>query len=624
MRWDSLVIPATAPVFYALIAAAVLLFTGLAWLTFQRANQERRAPRLAANFIAVLSLLAMALQPQWLLRSQPSTAVLITPGADLGGWQNLPDSIKSLPLAFSLDETQKWKSINSKIQAAPDAAYLKRHYPEIEKLHVIGHGLYEYDWEALDSVQIGPHWTPLPLGIKQALWPRQVVLGQALQIQGVIAGLNGEESLLYLSDPGGEVDSVRIASRGEAAFELEALPRETGKFFYAISLRAKDGKTRFEEKLDVIVAEPQPLKILVLENQVSFETKYLKNYLSKHRGMLAIRSKISRERYRFEYFNHPKTDLTKITANLLRGFEVAIIDGRTLHDLGEAERRALRVAVEDAGLGVLIIPDDSILGNNRRAFSNREFFLDFRFERFAELDERLIKPNWPGLTAATTTAIPAKPFVIKNAFGTKPLIKDEMERTLAAAYQRGQGQVGLSLVRDTYRWILEGNSFHHAAYWSYLLSELAQKAGHRDHWSLSSRKPALVDQPVQLALTTMTARPVGTIAAEADYPDSLFLQQDSNEPQRWFGIFWPRQAGWHQVSRAGGEPHWFYVYEKESWQIWQAAQRAAATQRRVWQNANLKSKIERRVHDHVEAIPLIRFFLLFLLSCAYLWVERKW
>jgi hypothetical protein len=179
-------------------------------------------------------------------------------------------------------------------------------------------------------------------------------------------------------------------------------------------------------------------------------------------------------------------------------------------------------------------------------------------------------------------------------------------------------------VRDTYRWILEGNSFHHAAYWSHLLSELAQKAGHRDHWSLSSRKPALVDQPVQLALTTMTARPVGTIAAEADYPDSLFLQQDSNEPQRWFGIFWPRQAGWHQVSRAGGEPHWFYVYEKESWQIWQAAQRAAATQRRVWQNANLKSKIERRVHDHVEAIPLIRFFLLFLLSCAYLWVERKW
>ncbi|MGH7596874.1 MAG: hypothetical protein ACREOI_11020 [bacterium] len=625
MRGESLFIPTTAPVFYALIASAVLLFASLAWLTFQRANRKRRAPRLAANFIAVLSLLAIALQPQWLSRSRPSTAVLITPGADLGNWQNLPDSIKSLPLAFSLDETQKWESINSKIQVMPDGAYLKRHYPEIEKLHVIGHGLNEYDWEALDSMQIEPHWMPLPLGIKRAQWSRELVLGQALQIQGVIAGLNGEESLLYLSDPGGEVDSVRIASQeDEAAFELKALLRETGKYLYTISLRAKNGGTRFEEKLGVVVTEPQPLRILVLENQVSFETKFLKIFLSKHRGVLAIRSKISRERYRFEYFNQPKIDLTQITANLLRSFEVAIIDGRTLHDLSEAERRALRAAVEQKGLGVLIMPDNSTLEDNRRTFSNREFFLDFHFERFAELDERLVKPNWPGMAAGATTAIPAEPFMIKNAFGMKPLIKDEMERTLAATYRRGQGQVGLSLVRDTYHWILEGHAPYHAAYWSYLLSALAPKTGQRDLWSVSSARPAVVDQPVQLTLVTIAARPVGIAAAEADYPDSLFLQQDLVDSQRWSGTFWPRQPGWHQVSRAGGEPHWFYAYEKESWQTWQAAERVAATQRRVWQNANLKSEVERRVHDNIEALPSIWFFLFFLFSCAYLWVERKW
>ncbi|MGH7456644.1 MAG: hypothetical protein ACRENG_35170, partial [bacterium] len=366
------------------------------------------------------------------------------------------------------------------------------------------------------------------------------------------------------------------------------------------------------------------LKILVLENQVSFETKFLKNFLSKHRGVLAIRSKISRERYRFEYFNHPKSDLTKITAKLLRGFEAAIIDGRTLHDLSEAERQTLRATVEQKGLGVLIIPDDSILEDNQRAFSNREFFLDFHFERFTELDERLVKPNWPGLAAGATTAIPAEPFVIKTTLGMKPLIKDEIERTLAATYQRGRGQVGLSLVRDTYRWILEGNAPYHAAYWSYLLSALAQNAGQRDRWSLSSMKPALVDQPVQLALITTAARPVGIVVTETNPSDSLFLQQDSIEPQRWFGTFWPRQPGWHHVSRGDGEPHWFYVYEKENWQTWQAAQRVAATQRWVWQNANLKSRVERRVHDNIEALPSIWFFLFFLFSCAYLWVERKW
>lgn len=625
MRWESLFIPVVAPVFYLLITVAVLLFAGLFWLTFQRANRKKRAQRLAANFIAVLSLMAMASQPKWLSRSQPSTAVLITPGTDLSDWQNLPDSIKSLPLVFSLDETQKWKSINSKIQTVPDAAYLKRHYPEIEKLHVTGHGLDEYDWEALDSVQIEPHWTPLPPGIKHARWPRELVLGQTLQIQGTITGLHDEESFLYLSDPGGEVDSVRIPSQeGEAAFELEALPRETGKYLYAISLRAKDEKVRFAEKLDVVVTEPQPLKILVLANQVSFETKFLKNFLSKHRGVLAIRSKISRGRHRFEYFNRPKTDLIKITPNVLSGFEVAIIDGRTLHDLSEAERRALRTAVKQEGLGVLIMPDDRILGNEHRAFSNREFFLDFHFERFVELDERLVKPNWPGLADGAATAIPVEPFVIENTFGMKPLIKDELERTLAGTFQRGRGQVGLSLVRDTYRWVLEGNAPFHAAYWSYLLSELAKKNGQRDRWSLSSAKPAVVDQPVQLTLVTTVAHPAGIVAAEADHPDSLFLQQDLVDSQRWIGKIWPRQPGWHQISRADGEPHWFYVYEKESRQTWQAAQRVAATQRRIWQNANLKSNVEYRVHDDFETIPSIWFFLLFLLSCAYLWVERKW
>jgi hypothetical protein len=623
MSWGSPVIPVAAPVFYALAAVAALLFAGLAWLTFRRANSRRRAPRLAANFLAVLSLLAMALQPQWLTRFQPSTAVLITPGANLSDWQNLPDSVKSLPLAFALDETQKWKSINSKIQIVPDVAYLRRHHPQIEKLHVVGHGLADYDWEALDSVRIEPHWAPLQLGIKHAQWPRELALGQALQIQGVIAGWHGEENRLYLSDPGGEADSMKITSAGEATFALQASPRETGKYLYALTLKTNEGKTRFEEKLDVVVAAPQPLKILVLESRPGFETKYLKNFLSKHRNALAIRSKISRERYRFEYFNHPEIDLTQITAILLRGFDIAIIDGSTLHELSEAERQALRAAVEREGLGVLMRPDDSVLGSERRTFSNRKFFLDFRFERFAELDERIVKPNWPGLAAGATTAIPAEPFVIENTFGMKPLIKDEMERTLAAALQRGRGHVGLSLVRDTYRWVLEGNAPNHAAYWSFLLSEFAQKIRQRDRWSLSPAKPAFVDQPVQLALITTTAHPVGIVAADAAEADSLFLQQDPIEPQRWFGTYWPRQPGWHQISCAGGEPHWFYVHDKTNWPTWQAAQKVAATQQRAWQNANLKSKMESHTHSKVEPISLIWFFLLFLFSCAYLWVERK-
>jgi hypothetical protein len=368
---------------------------------------------------------------------------------------------------------------------------------------------------------------------------------------------------------------------------------------------------------------------LLLESKVSFETKYLKNFLSKRGGALAIRSAISRQRHRFEYFNHPPIDLNKMTTKLLRRFDVVIVDGQTLNELSEMEQKALRAAVEQEGLKMLIFPDDAILKNE---WQNHNFFPRFRFERFAELDERLIKPSWPNLPEEVT-AIPAAPLVLQDDFGMMPLIKDEMERTLAAAYQHGHGVVGLSLLRRTYRWILEGNAPFHAAYWSYVLSTLARHNQRKGRWILPTTKPAIVDRPLELAVATNAATPVGLINTERSMnvasrrqsgkPDSIYLRQDLNEPRRWFGTFWPRQAGWHRVSLIGGESHWFYVYEKENWPTWQAAQKIAATQRRAWQHKTFVSSARTRTHTSAKAIPLIWFFMLFILSCAYLWLERK-
>src|SRR5574341_916678 len=170
----------------------------------------------------------------------------------------------------------------------------------------------------------------------------------------------------------------------------------------------------------------------------------------------------------------------KNSMSLLRHFDAVIVDGQTLNELSAMEQKALRAAVEQEGLGMLIFLDDAVLKNERQ---NHNFFPRFRFERSAELDERLVKPSWPNLPAEVT-AIPAAPFVIQDDFGMKPLIRDEMERTLAAAYQRGNGVVGLSLIRHTYRWILEGNAPFHAAHWSYVLSALARQDQRKDLWIL--------------------------------------------------------------------------------------------------------------------------------------------
>ena len=616
MKWGALIIPVSPAIFWECIAIAFLLTLGTSYLEIRRANRKRLFWRLTANGATILSLLAMALQPQWLSSSQPASALLITPGADAQTLQSLADS---LPKIFVLGENAEWKSIYPNLQPIPDAAYLKRHYPEINFLHVAGHGLNEYDWDELDSIQIKPYLSPLPLGIKHVYWPRELVAGQTLQVQGTLAGLNNEPYQIYLADPGGVVDSAKIVGPNETRFALNAAPHANGNFLYIVSLKLPDGKILLEERLDVVVTRSQPLKILVLTNTVSFETKYLKNWASQNQNVLAMRSAISLERYRFEFLNRRQIDLSRVTAGLLRQFDLVLIDGKTLRALNATERQALCAAVEQEGLGVLIMPDEIVFENKPR----NDFFLNFEFEEFPDLDQRAVKPRWPQRRDLEITGIPAEPFAIKSAWGMKPLIEDEMERILAGAYHRGSGLIGLSLIRNSYRWVLEGNAQFHAAYWSHLLSALARKDYDKDHWNLPTTKPLIIDQPLALVVETNTTSPVGVVTTESGEPDSIYLRQDLMESRRWFGTFWPRQTGWHQVVLVGGKSRWFYVHEKTNWETWQAAQKIAATQQHAARYAVLPVKGRETIAARARPVSLFWFFIIFLICSSYLWIEEK-
>jgi hypothetical protein len=623
MKWGALIIPADPMIFWGSLAVAIFFAIGVTYLTIRRANRKRLLARLLANYAAIVALLLMALQPQWLSRSHPLSAVLITPGADSRDLKSLADSLHKASRVLALEKNEKWKAAFPNLQSIPDAAYLKRHFPEINFLEMAGHGLIDEEWSGLDSIQIKPHFSPLPLGIKQAHWMRELVLGQALQIQGALAGLNREDYQLFLSDPGGAVDSVKITGPDEARFALSATPHETGKYLYGLRLKNSEGVTVCEEQIDVVVTKPQPLRILALESSVNFETKFLKNWAAQNQNAVAMRSTISRERYRFEYLNQPPMNLQRISPGLLRNFDVALIDGKILRALSPVERQALRAAIEREGLGLLLIPDAMILPPASGNFSQRDFFLGFDFEAFTEIDQRLIKPRWPGIRSRDLTAIPAAPFAIRRNWGLLSLLEDEMERVVAGAYHRGEGLIGLSLISDSYRWILEGNAKYHAAYWSYLLTTLSRRRQDQDHWIIPNTKPLIVDQPLDLTVETSATLPAGLVKTEMGEPDSIYLQQDVTEPRRWSGKFWPREAGWHEVSTAGGASHWFYVFEQTNWRSWQAAQRINATQRQVLRHANLPARQQQSVATQARPISLFWFFAVFVFGAAYLWLERK-
>lgn len=622
MTLGPLHVPGEARQIVALVIISAILLIALLLLVYRRPQRRHLAARMVVTIIAVIALLLMALQPRWISPTRAYTAMLLTPGALLDNATALHAALNPHTFLLAGTDTAEWKSAIGNLKVIPDAAYLKRHQAGVDTLHVVGHGLADYDWEALAGLNIIHHTAPLSAGIKQMHWQRNLMAGQRLHIRGVLVPSQHEEGLLYLSDPGGVIDSLNIAPQAERPFQFSVMPRDTGRFFYEMHFHAPAGKKIWQEKFEVVVAQPPTLQILVLEAAPNFETAYLMRWLAQQNHAVACRTTISRERFRFTFLNHPKLDLMRLHPSLLQRYDLLLIDGRSLRELSASERAGLRETIAQNGLGVLLMPDEVILNREQQNFSGQEFFLNFKLAAFADLEERLVKPKWPGGGDHAATALPAEPFEIAYNWNLKPLIKDGHDRILAAAHRRSKGWIGLQLVRDSYRWILTGASAQYAAYWSYLLAEISRSPS-GEKWDLPKTKPIIVDQPLQLRLATAPSQPVGIIATENGKADTLYLRQDAGETTHRWGTYWPRESGWHRVATLNGATQWFYVYEKHAWQTWQQAEKISATERFAWRQENREIPSEEFTQTQPVAIPSLIFFLIFLGSCAYLWLERK-
>ncbi len=607
--------PTATPELISLALLAYVLF-----LSARRSNRRRLRLRLAVGAFCVFSLYALAMQPRAMVAPRSANMVLITPGAEAQAQKTFLDVPPPAAKIFSLPGADTSAISGFAHQAIPDIDYLKRHEPAMSELHVLGHGLRAYDWVEWDSIKILAQLSPPILGIQSISWQRELFLGDQLRVQGSMTGLPGGTHRLLLLDPGGVADSL-VISGNESPFACVASPRTTGNFLYQLLLISEPGDTLVREVFEVVVRRPPPLKILIVEAAIRFDTKYLKNWAGRHRHVLAMRTLISRERYREEFINLVALPLQRIDAALLRHFAVVIMDGKTLAALHANERRALRSAVAQEGLGLLLIPDEIIF--SKQNFAGKEFFANISFERFADLEQRLVKPQWPGRDTLQTSAIPAEPFALQSALGMKTLITDKTTRVLAAAQIRGRGKIGWSLLRDSYRWVLAGKPDLHAAYWSYLLSGVARHNNEKEQWNIGSAGPIFIDQPLALTVQTSNAAPLGIATTNSGQVDSIFWAQDLTEPRRWHGSFWPRALGWHSLATQTGEAKWFYVSAPSQWQAWQQAQKITATLQQAARSANTSSRRMLSFSPHAEPIRLIWFFLAFLIGAGYLWLERK-
>ncbi len=542
--------------------------------------------RSIAHVVAWLALLGMALRPTWRRSVPGGEAVLVTPGADAALVRRLADSLGGAAI-FA------------------DPADVPARSASLRRLHVVGWGLEPEQWSELETqaISVAVHPTPAPAGFARVSWTAHPVLGEGLDIEGRVRGLP-RGTIVSLLDPAGRLDSARTGDDG--VFQVAAHPRGTGQQLYVLQAGAA------RETLAVDVRPPPQRRLLVLGGAPTFEIGALRDWLARRGGVIAIRTAVSRDRFRTEFVNRDRGALAPLTDRVLSQFDVVYIDGRSLAGLTAAERATLRRAVTDRGLGVLVVPDTALFDRGAW-FSDREFFFDFTLRRVGDLEERTVRPTWTALRLSPASPVAAAPYTLEDRFGVESFIGDGAGGTAAQVVTRGAGRVGVSLVSGSARWLRTGRRDLYSAYWSMLLAAVA--GGAQTGAVVETAGPWLVHHPVQIGVLEAKAPPVALVRSPAGTVDSVFLAPDPLRPDERRGVYWPREIGWHEVG--GGQA--FYVQPGAAWRARAASLRLDAMARHAIAPAEVRS-----VHQ-TASVPIPRgwWFGLFVVSAAVLWSARR-
>jgi hypothetical protein len=597
---------ATAAEIVAATSAATAVWLFAAWME-QRRGEPGRGRRLALVAVALAAVVALQVRPAAPRLPAELAAVLATPGA----------TAAEVAAAVAAGE-RVWALPGRPGEPAPppgaplltDAAALGRSVPGVRSVRVLGHGLTAAEWQALPLPAHAGTPPPLPAGIARIAWDRRLPLGDAVTVRGEVAGVPAAGGTLSLAGAGIAGATVALPP-GRSAFALSGVPRAAGRHLLDLRLRSP-GAPPVAETIDLEVAAPAPPAVLWLEDAPSLESRELARWLGAAGGRLAVRARLSRGVAREQLVGLPAPlPLAPLTAALLARFDLAVVDGGTLAALSAGDSEALRRAVVEGGLGLLVRPEAGAVGTTRVLGQQ----LDTRaVPGSAELLARLA---WPGGEQTPPLAVPARELV--PAGGLVPLAADRSGRLLAAWLPAGAGAVGVTLVEGTWRWVREGSAAAHRRYWREVLASLARPAPPGPRWSLPAG-PAIAGRPAAVQLATDAPAPAAAVRGPDGDVARPGLRQEPAATDRWATTWWPRASGWHQVGEGEGSLA-VWVAPADRWRTLRLAERQEATAMHL---VAPPPGTPRREPDVLQPLPRWPWFALLLASLGLLWAEEAW
>ena len=589
-----------------IISLCLLLLAFTLWKEITRKNKDSLYPRIVATVLAIVSLSLIEL-PVTVRRLQKSvdssTAIFLTDGFKKDSIQNFVKGNPGVKI-FTTDKNIRFANADF----IADPGHLAESPYDISTLHLFGYGLLEHDLRRLNKMNVVFHGTPVANRITKIDWQHNITSGDKLLVQGKFKNTTKGAVKIVLSGFDTHLDSALLSSGQTSNFELSTIPKHVDKAVYAVTVLS-DGDTVEVNPIPVSVRIPGSINVLVLASSPDFDNKFLKNWLAENEYGFAARTYISKNKYERQYVNVPSAALGRLSPSLLDKFDVVIADLAELSAMPSSDISTLRTYIESRGLG-LIVKVTSVTRSG-------SFYLS-SFPLIAAKDsiQHTLRLHARNLIFPSAIKI-QQPVYILNRPTTDPILTDQHTRTLASSTQLGLGKVVVTTIPNSYAWWLGGNKDDYAAYWTTLLSTAAKKTVTDFSWERSPMFPRK-DYEMNVRLQSVNdSLPRLQVSGEEIYPS-----QNPYLPYDWSGRYWPERAGWHALKNDDENAAWIYVYGDSDWQGIAATEKIRVTKN--YAGANGGNSASKTTNIVPVEIPKFYFLILFIISAAFLWFEKKY
>ncbi len=569
---------------WQLCIGAFVLWAVFIWKEWDQYGKRSFWIKTVVSFLGITALAFIVLKPAVYIQNKTGKVALLTPGY----------STKQLD---SLKKTHR----KLKVLTYNDNRPIFNHTNISDSVYILGHGLEPFDFWKLQNCNVNYLGGDIPSGIIKFKYDHKKTLGEQIHFSGLYnTPRKGHQ--LVLEGPGGVyLDSVSLIIDKKQVFQLSSKLVAKGNYLFSIIEKDTTGKIYSRDPIPLTVDHSVPLKILILNSFPTFETKYLKNYLSEMGHELFVKTKITNGKYKLEYFNMEKRSIDVFSKKDLDFFDLLVIDASTIRNLGKASLATIEYVVREQGLGVFVQPDDSFFGSG----SGFEAF-NFIREKSRETD----------LKEIPKVRISKHNFFFTDEFRIQSIHKNSNTQIISAYKRIRKGKIGSTVLENTYELVLNDKTEIYQQLWSDIINDISKKEAQLIRW-VPPRILSFKDHPYKFTLKASITKPI--VKTKENY--RIAMRSDINISNVWKGITYPESYGWHtlRIEQDTTKVLNYFVTDTSTW-------KPKYIYDKIEENNRYFSRVSKKKTNQIlesKPVNLIGLYILFLICMGYLWLIPK-